>query len=181
MKISRAGAAFGAAILLLATNACGATGEGSGVPSASSALQGSSAQRLKASTVPLSGQYTGTFTASTFGTGAAKASFAAYQSGVGGVLSITPTGSPATKSSVVFVVSGSSLKGTAVSPSGGSYCTFLIDASYDSKSRQLSGAYSPAYGCAGETGSFLLKHLCYYRGSGNGSNDVRPEAGPHPC
>jgi hypothetical protein len=69
--------------------------------------------------------------------------------------------------------------GSIVGGSGSLYCTSSMTATYDSKTHALSGSYKAVYGCAGETGTFTLKHLCFFKGSGGG--DIRPEAGVKAC
>jgi hypothetical protein len=169
--------AVGVAIALAFLTAC--AGNGGGVPSAASALQVAS-NRVggDAAASKLSGQYKGTFTDDAYGSGKAEASYAQYQNGVGGVLTIKYAHATVS-ASVALVVSGSSTDGTTVAGSGSLYCTFATTGTYDAKTHIMSGSYKAVQGCTGDGGAFTLKHKCYYKG--NGSEDARPETGPKPC
>jgi hypothetical protein len=166
----------GVAAALAILTACG--GSGGGVPSTASALQGASNHIGRdAKIYNLSGQYKGTFKDDAYGTGKAKASYAQYQSAVGGVLTIKYA-KATVSTSVALAVSGSSTDGTSVAGSGSLYCTFSNTGTYDEKTRIMSGSYKAVQGCTGDGGTFTLKHLCTYKGN---RSDVRSEVVPHPC
>ena len=181
MNILSTRAALGAAISgLLALSGCVSSGSGTGVPRASLGSQATSAHVQRHASVPLSGQWAGTFIDIAYGTGTAKASYSAYQSGVGGVLAVNyKSHKVKVKASVALVANGSAVDGTTVVPAAGSYCTLSTTSTYDPKTKIMSGSYNAVYGCTGDSGTFTLKHQCYYKGSG--SEDVRPEFGPKPC
>jgi hypothetical protein len=167
----------GAAATLLLLSACAESP--SGVPSAAQTLQQPASRIVSdAKTLNLSGEWAGKQTDIAYGTGKAKASYTQYQSGLGGVLTVKFANSSAT-SSVALAVNGSSINGTTVAISGSFYCTFSTTSMYDAKTHVMSGSYQAVYGCTGDSGTFTLKHKCYYKGTG--SVDIRPDAGPRPC
>lgn len=183
MHILSTRAALGAVVSgLLVLSACSNSGSTNGMPSSASASQPMSRFGSDKAAAPLSGQYKGTVKDTSSGTGDAKASFAAYQSGLGGTLTVKyVTSGTESTASVGLIANGSSVNGTTVMLEAGSYCTFSDTATYKAKTRTLSGSYTAVYGCTGESGTFTLKHQCYYTGSGSESADIRPDAGPKPC
>ena len=167
----------GAAAALLLLSACAESS--SGVPSAAQAFQQPASRVASdAKAANLSGEWAGKQTDIAYGTGKAKATYTQYQSGLGGVLTVKFANSSAT-SSVALAINGSSVNGTTVAVTGSFYCTFSTTSTYDAKTHVMSGNYQAVYGCTGDSGSFTLKHKCYYKGTG--SVDIRPETGPHPC
>jgi hypothetical protein len=174
--LTRVAAGTAAAALL---TACSSSGNAA-MPTAASATQASANHAASpAKTYNLSGEWKGTQTDIAYGTGKASASYTQYQNGVGGILTVKFANATAT-SSVALVANGTTVNGTTVASSGGSfYCTFSTTSTYDPKKQVMSGSYSAVYGCTGDSGTFKLRQKCYY--SGTGSNDIRPENGPHPC
>jgi hypothetical protein len=163
---------------LLVLSGCSSNGNDSGVPSAAPISQPMSRFGGENAAAPLSGQYKGTFTDNAYGTGKAKASYAAYKNGVGGTITVKYANATAT-ADVGLVADGGSVDGTTVALSGSLYCTFSTTGTYSAKTRTLSGSYTAVYGCTGESGTFSLKHQCYY--SGSGSADARPAFGVKSC
>lgn len=166
--------AVAAALAFLA--GCGSSG---GVPSAASGVAGSAGHiGSNAASSNFSGQYTGKFKDIAYGTGKATASYAQAQNGLGGVLTIKYAHTTIA-ASVALIANSSGVNGTSVAGTGSLYCTISTNGTYDPKTHTLSGTYKAVYGCKGDSGTFSLKHECYYKGTG--TEDVRPEAGPKPC
>jgi hypothetical protein len=173
--IARKGAMVAAVLLLL--SAC--AGSASGVPSPAQAAQAATSRAANdAKSTNLSGEWSGKQTDIAYGTGKAKASYTQYNNGLGGVLTVKFANSSAT-SSVALSVSGSTVNGTTVALSGSFYCTFSTTSTYDPSTHTMSGSYQAVYGCTGDSGTFTLKHKCFYKGTG--SDAIRPDNGPRPC
>jgi hypothetical protein len=167
-------AAVAAAIFGILT-AC--AGNANGVPSAASAYQQSSTGSTDAAkALKLSGEYTGTVKDSQHGPGKANVTLSQSINALGGSLSIA---SSPTVEIISWTASGKMVQGTSVFIASSGYCTFSNSLTYNTKTNTLTGSYKPVYGCPGETGTYQLKHRCYYKGSM--TNDVRPETGPRPC
>lgn len=170
--------AVAVAIPLLALTACG--GGSAGMLSNDAALQESASQVKVARAKPynLSGEYTGKFIDTAYGTGKAKASYTQYQNAVGGILTIKYSGSTLA-TSVALNVNGSSTNGTTVAIASGSYCAFSTTGTYDPKTGVMSGSYQAIHGCTGDGGTFTLKQQCFFKYKG--SEDIRPQVGPRGC
>lgn len=164
------------ALSLFALSACG--GVSNGVPSGASALQSAATVSHAAGTVNLGGEYAGPFNDNAYGKGKGSAFYAQQGVSTGGVLSIN-YGSTTVTASVSQVVSGSTVTGTTVGGTGSLYCSFSTKATWDAKKHALKGSYMAVYGCSGEQGTFTLKQQCYFKGQG--SEDIRPDGGGHPC
>ncbi len=171
--------AFGAAIALGILTGCGSSG--TGAPSAALGLQGG-ASRIGSdkSSSNFSGKYSGKFKDIAYGTGKATASYAQAQDGLGGILTVKYANATIT-ASVALIASASGINGTSVAGSGSLYCTLATTGTYDAKTRTITGSYKAVYGCTGDSGTFTLKHQCYYKGNGSENVDVRPDTLPHPC
>ncbi len=170
--------AVGAAIGLALLTACAGSSSAGGVPAAGSSMP-TTASRDRGATYPnLSGEYAGKFVDNAYGKGKGSAIYAQYQSAFGGQLTIKYATSTLS-ASVSQTVSGSSVNGSTAGGAGSLYCTFSTTATYDKATHILSGSYTAAYGCAGETGTFSLKHLCVFKGTTH--EDIRPDNGPRPC
>jgi hypothetical protein len=173
--ISRIAGITVAAVMLAA---CGGSGNSAAVPGAETGTQGVSS-RIGETTGPnLSGEYSGPIKDNKLGKGTGLAFYAEYGNAVGGAFELkfkTQTFSifPAQE------VHGSTVDGTADAGSGSDYCTSSMKSTYDAKTNVLKGSYATVYGCTGEKGTFALKHLCYFKGSGGA--DIRPEAGVKAC
>lgn len=167
---------LGIAGALTFLTACSSTG--TGTPAAASAAQPSAVRPAAGKGYNVSGQYAGKFVDIAYGTGKATASYAQYQTAVGGNLTIKYSNSTV-NAAVVQTASGSTVDGTTVASSGSLYCTFSTTGTFDAVTHVLSGSYKAVRGCAGESGTFSLKQKCYYRGA-NG-DAIRPENGPRPC
>jgi|SRR5579883_708308 len=154
------------------------SGAGAGVPGATSAAQPSAMRPAAAKGYNVSGQYAGKFVDIAYGTGKAAASYAQYQTALGGNLTIKYSNSTV-NAAVVQTASGSTVDGTTVASSGSLYCTFSTTGTFDAATHVLSGTYKAVHGCAGESGTFTLKQKCYYRGPHGDA--IRPENGPRPC
>lgn len=177
MKLFGARQAAGTAAVLMILTACASST--SGVPNASQAPAEPSS-RIVNNTKPvnLSGEWAGKQTDIAYGTGKAKATYTQYQNGLGGVLTVKFANSTAT-SSVALAINGSNVNGTTVASSGTFYCTFSTTSTYDAATHVMSGSYQAVYGCTGDSGTFTLKHKCFYKGTG--SDAIRSDAGPRPC
>jgi hypothetical protein len=167
--------ATAAAVALLFLAACG----GGGVPSATSAAASAVApSNQHAKSVQLSGEYSGPFQDKTHGKGKGSAIFAQQGSSIGGVLTIT-YGTQTLTESVTQVFGTSMVNGTMVDDTGSSYCSFSTIASYSAATRELKGTYVALHGCSSDHGSFTLHQQCFFKGQG--SEDIRPDGGAHPC
>lgn len=169
---------LGTAIAFGLLTACSGASNGS-VPSAASATQ-NAASRITNDAKPLnlSGQWKGKFQDIAYGSGKATASYAQSGTAVGGVLTIKYANSTVS-ASVVQVAGTSGVTGETVAGTGSLYCTFSTTGTYDPKTYTLSGNYMAVYGCTGETGTFTLKHQCFYKNGG--TDDARPDLGPKGC
>ncbi len=168
--------AFGITLVLLASSACSG---GSGVPSASSALQSSSiGVAADAAARNLSGQYAGKAKDSVYGSGKATASLAQYKGALGGSQTIA-FGLASVMDSLALNLGETALNGSIVASSKTAVCSFSTTATYDTKTHVLSGTYKAVNRCSGEKGTYALKHQCLYKGAGG--EDVRPETGLKPC
>lgn len=164
-------------LALLAWTACGSNG--GGIPSSTAPVQGTTVRVHNDGPAPtLSGHYTGTFKGPN-GLGMATASLAEYHtSAIGGPLTVVYSTGPVA-ASVALAETALNVSGSIVTTSGHSYCTFSASGKYEVATHKLKGSYQAVYGCSGETGSFVLKQKCYYKGSG--SEDIRPDVGGRPC
>ena len=157
--------------------ACAGSGNG-GVPSAASPL-GAAQSRVgqEADSGALSGEYTGKYHDSVYGTLRIKAYLSQSQSALGGAL-VNDGGSQGPVALIAWNVSGRTISGNDLGPAtSSSFCTFSMTGKH--KYRRLSGSYNATHGCAGETGTFTLWHKCYFQGMG--SEAIRPEGGVKPC
>lgn len=164
------------AFVLLVPTACGG---GSGVPTATSALPGSSVSiGDDAAARNLSGQYAGKLKDNFYGSAKATASLAQYKSSLGGSETIRFSIASVTDL-LALNLSGAALNGTTVSSVKNVVCSFSTTATYNAKTHLLSGSYKAINRCSGEKGTYTLKHQCLYtRASGE---DIRPETGLHGC
>ncbi|MGA8576813.1 MAG: hypothetical protein WB609_14155 [Candidatus Cybelea sp.] len=171
--VVRKAAGMATGLLLLA--ACG----GGGVPSAASSVPGGAAPlQHRAPSPNFSGEYAGPFHDNVYGKGKGSAFYAEQGASTGGVLTIAYPSMTLT-ASVSQVANGSTVNGTTVGGAGSLYCSFSTTATYDSAKHDLKGTFTAVYGCTGEHGSFKLHQKCFFKGQGSG--DIRPENGPHPC
>jgi hypothetical protein len=166
--------AISVAIGGFALTACGGT---SGAPPlAGSAAQAQSVQN-EAQITNVSGQYSGTIKDSEYGKGKATFNVAQYKNAAGGIFTVI--GTQTVSAPATYVVSGTTLRGTGVSPGSPIACVFTESAKYDSSTRVLSGSYRAPHGCSGEaqSGTFTMKRQCYY------ASDwvARPENGLKQC
>jgi hypothetical protein len=146
----------------------------------------------------VSGQYSGTITDSTFGTGSASATLAQYQHVVGGALTAS-MGSVQLSNSIAVQATGAALAGKNAGPLplvgaqagsvNGNTCSFTLTATYTGSSNTLNGTYQAVHGCAGESGTFALTQDCSYPRGGlldaaspwNGNAGAKPNHRISPC
>ncbi|HZV76724.1 MAG TPA: hypothetical protein VFF63_03075 [Candidatus Babeliales bacterium] len=179
MKKLNTCAAIGIALILFGSTACGGAGGTGGMPAASGAAQAPSAHFNGGKNADnFSGEWSGKFVDSAYGKGKGSASYGQYQTAIGGILSVKYKSGTLT-ASVVQVASGLTVDGTTIGGSGSLYCSFSTTGTYDPTTHVLAGSYKAVNGCTGETGTFALKHTCYYKG-GAGS-DIRPQSSPKSC
>jgi hypothetical protein len=130
---------------------------------------------------PLAGQYTGTVTDSTLGTGTATANLAQSWGGVGGYFGFTFGSTSYTDPTSAFSW-WQGLRGTFVAIVASSTCSFAYSATYNPSAYTLTGQYQSTNGCSGENGSFSLTQQCYYQEyNWNQSHRVHKGTGPSPC
>jgi hypothetical protein len=166
--------AAGVAVGLLFLAGCGG-----GVPSGATGAAGAAAPlQHRAASPNFSGEYAGPFHDNVYGKGKGSAFYAEQGASTGGVLTIAYP-SMTLSASVSQVASGSSVSGTTVGGAGSLYCSFSTSATYDAAKHDLKGTFTAVYGCTGEHGTFKLHQKCYFKGQG--SEDIRPDVGPHPC
>jgi hypothetical protein len=163
--------AAAAGIALLA--AC--AGNGASVPASGADSQPPAGIVSPASTINLSGDYSG-YMKDQGGTTKIKLSLSQDKASLGGG-SMTP--SNGATGDIAWSVSGVSVAGTSVTFSPSGYCTFTETGMYDSKTSILSGSYKAVYGCSGEKGTYRVKHECFFKGTA--TEDVRPASGVRPC
>lgn len=168
--------AVGTAIALTVLTAC--AGAAGGVPVAGVSTQGAAIRDRGPAYPNLSGEYSGPFVDNVYGKGKGSAIYSQYQSAFGGQLTIKYK-TQAVAASVSQTYSGGTVNGSTAGGAGSIYCTFSTAANYDTSTHILSGSFTAAHGCAGESGTFSLKHLCTFKGTTH--EDIRPDNGPHPC
>jgi hypothetical protein len=111
----------------------------------------------------LTGQYSGTVSDSSLGSGAATANFAGGDGTLGGWFGFT-FGSATYSNPAVAWTDRDGVRGTFVATIGSTACSFDFRASYDPSGFTLSGAYrAVGRACSGESGSFSLTQQCYYK------------------
>lgn len=109
----------------------------------------------------IAGQYSGSVTDSTLGTGNAVANFATTYGSVGGYFGFT-FGSATYTSPASAAADFRDVQGVFVATIASVACSFAFRARYDSSSNTLDGEYKAVNGCSGESGSFSLTEQCYY-------------------
>jgi Spy/CpxP family protein refolding chaperone len=109
----------------------------------------------------LTGQYSGSVSDSSLGTGTAVGNFAGLFGTLGGYFGFT-FGSATYTNAASTVASWDGLSGVFVATIGSSACTFAFQASYTTSNNQLNGKYKAINGCSGENGKFSLTQQCYY-------------------
>ena len=159
------------ALILAACNA-----SGSSVPSGAFASQAHVSPMVGGiKTYNFSGEYSGLVTDSVHGAGKASMRLSQAKTALGGSLTIADS---STVDYVSWTAAGTSVDGSSVFVAASGYCSFLNTGTYDTKTSVLVGSYKAVHGCAGERGTYKLRHHCYYKWA---TNDVRPDGGPHPC
>ena len=164
--------AFAAALLgALVLSAC-AGNTNTGTPGGGTAPQAPVAPLGQATIRNVSGQYSGTITDNTFGTGSASASLAQYQHVVGGVITASIGSVQLSNSIAVQGATGSAFAEKTAGPLpfvgaqagsvNGSTCSFSLSATYTGSNNTLDGTYQAVHGCSGESGSFSLTQECSY-------------------
>lgn len=156
--------ALGQASLTLAMAvALAACGGGGAVAPAAGTGQSSTAARASgdAATRNYSGEYAGNVKDSLYNKGKIEASFAQYQTAVGGAMTQTE-GSRSSAMSASFEVSGTTFTGTSAATIGSAICVYTIGGTYDAAKHTLHGSYQSANGCSTESGTFTMKQKCYY-------------------
>lgn len=151
----------------LALAGCGSGGLGTPAPETG---QTSSAARSAddAATRNFSGEYSGTVKDSSYPgqTGKIAASFAQYQTAIGG--SATQTDGTVSKTaSVAFAVtSATTFTGTEAAQVGTAICVYDIGGTYNVTTHSLKASYHATDGCTGEHGTIKMKQKCYYARKG---------------
>jgi hypothetical protein len=145
--------------------ALAACGSGSAGSPAIGTGQSSTAARAggEASVRNFSGDYAGTVNDSLHRKGTIKATFAQYQTAVGGSMTQTE-GSRAGTMTASFGVGGTTLTGTGVETFGSgttTVCVYTIGGTYNTATHRLKGSYQGVHGCS-ETGTFTMKQKCFY-------------------
>ncbi len=146
--------------MAVALAACGSGG--AGAPAVGTG-QSSTAARASgdATTRNYSGEYAGNVKDSVYKKGTIAASFAQYQTAVGGSMTQMEE-SHSSAMSASFEVSGTAFTGTAAATLGSTVCVFTIGGTYDTAKHTLHGSYQSANGCSTESGTFTMKQQCYY-------------------
>jgi hypothetical protein len=111
------------------------------------------------------GEYSGTVQDSILGNGFAEASLMQDRHSIGGILTETINNKNYTNALVATTEDGRGLVGAeaaTVPPVGSSPCTFSVRAKYDPNTAVLSGTYTAAQGCSGDSGSFSLNEGCSF-------------------
>lgn len=126
----------------------------------------------------LSGQYSGTVTDSSLGSGSAVANFAATEESLGGwfgfTFGTTAYSNPSSSSS-----GRGGTEGVFIMTIGSTACSFVFRAQFDRSSSTLNGKYKAVNGCSGENGTFSLTQQCYYDERGDSAR--RLAGGPSRC
>jgi hypothetical protein len=109
----------------------------------------------------LTGQYSGSVTDSTLGTGTATANFAGLPGTLGGYFAFT-FGSSIYPNVVDAYSTWGGIAGVFVATTASTACTFSFKAGYNRASNELNGKYTAINGCYGESGSFSVTQQCSY-------------------
>lgn len=176
---------FGLLSAALALNGC--SGPNAGTPTAAGGSTLQSPAVAMAATNLFDGQYSGSVSDSTFGSGKASASLAQYEGSVGGTLAAT-FGKTVVLHSLAGNQTNQNLHGKTVATVGKNACAFDYTASYSSSSHKFSlHYYATARGCSGENGTIHMTKQCYYQEGAPQdvlapeNNMMRPNTGLRPC
>lgn len=142
----------------------------------------------------LSGQYSGSVTDSTLGTGTAVANLVGAGVGLGGYFGFTFASTTYTNPTLAGGFGWNAMQPKQTQPSWGSgggnvygvfestiasaACEFSYSASYSPSDYTLTGSYQAVNGCSGESGTFTLTQSCYYSGKQYG---LRRDSGLSSC
>jgi len=125
----------------------------------------------------ISGQYAGSVSDSTLGSGTATADMIASDAGLGGWLAFA-FGSGTYDNPVLLGSTRNGLRGEFEATVASVACRFSFKATFDRAGHKLNGTYEAVgSACSGENGTFELKQQCYY----NLQGDIRPNGGPMHC
>lgn len=125
----------------------------------------------------LSGQYAGTVSDSSLGSGTATADLIAGSGGLGGLLGFT-FGNSSYGNPALAGTTRQGLRGEFEATIGSMACRFSFKAIFDRSKDRLRGDYTAvSSGCSGENGTFTLKQQCFYATQG----DVRRNGGLMQC
>lgn len=113
-----------------------------------------------------SGQYAGIVHDSLNGKGGITASFAQYQTAIGGSMTQSEGSRSSTMSVSFAVTNATTFTGSAASEIGSAVCVYTIGGRYNTATHRLKGSYQAVSGCSGETGTFTMKQKCYYARQG---------------
>jgi hypothetical protein len=145
-----------------------ACGSGSAGSPAVGIGQSSTAARTSGEPAPrnYSGDYAGTVKDSLYNKGSIKATFAQYQTAVGGSMTQDEISRTGTMTASFGVTAGTTLTGTAVEKFGvgtsSTACVYTIGGTYNAATHRLRGSYQAVHNCSGETGTFTMKQKCFY-------------------
>ena len=125
------------------------------------------------------GQYAGTVTDSLHGRGKAVVNFTQAGDGVGGTIART-FGSQATTDIVALVQTPDATAGGSAIAQLKTPCSLQMTVIRSAKTYELTGTYAAFRGCAGETGTFAAKEVCYYVAQPGAAAIGTPRLRPHP-
>lgn len=110
----------------------------------------------------IAGEYTGTVTDSTFGSGSAAITLSQKASSIGGTLTETFGTSTISNALAVTIDLDGNISGSAIATVNPAQptCGFNVTGTYDSTTGDLKGSYTAYSGCSGQTGTFTMTQQC---------------------
>jgi len=111
--------------------------------------------------VNMSGDFSGTFQDSVYGSAPATATFAQHGNNAGGSITIAYTsGTVVAQTSFTIAPISNALSGTLVIDYPTQQCTFSTTGTFDPNTNAVNVTFSPITNCTGETGSYSMTQQC---------------------
>jgi hypothetical protein len=130
--------------------------------------------------VNMSGDFSGTFQDSVYGSAPATATFAQHGNNAGGSITIAyPSGTVVAQTSFTIAPVSNALSGTLVIDYPTAQCTFSTTGTFDPKTNAVNVTFAPITNCAGETGSYTMSQQC--TATTTSAADRRALSVPFPC
>ena len=108
----------------------------------------------------LSGDYTGTLSDTSLGSGSATATLAQNGASAGGTIVATIAPSTVNAHLSLSISTSNSVTGAIVIDEASATCTFSTTGTYNPSTNVLSGTYTAVSNCSGDTGNYSLTQQC---------------------